>query len=136
MKELEIPQNRKDVMANIPKIANDYALKQLEQENTFYAKHGILQLAPFFKKAIELIPKLNKNSFLLNLGWGTGWKFKTGDYIPENELDKVRSDFKLGRIDRNTGALVKPFPKSRKILFNLSGSPYSVPGWVLLEKSQ
>jgi CRISPR-associated protein Csm5 len=136
MAELGIPQSRKDVMRTIPKIANDYALKRLKQENEFYVGHGLTQLAPFFKKTIELVPSLKEESFLLNLGWGTGWKFKTGDYIPENEIDKVRSDFKLGRMDRNTGALVKPFPKSRKILFNTMGSPYAVPGWILLEKSR
>lgn len=38
------------------------------------------------------------NETLIRIGWGSGWKFMTGDWIPEDELHKVREKYRLGKL--------------------------------------
>jgi CRISPR-associated protein Csm5 len=64
---------------------------------------------------------------VIRLGWGSGWKHMTGDYLERDKdiLEKIRMNFRLGRPGM-------PFPKSRKIAFQ-NGKPIFPFGWIKLE---
>lgn len=171
MKELGIEPHKKEVLLEFPRIANEYAKRRIEKELAFFSgQNNLKSIIQFYTGLMKTIEQCNSDSFVLNLGWGTGWQFKTGDYIGENDLDKIRRKFDLGKIvkrcpqnhdnkeweySRNrkyycnecrreysqdqVNHFIKPFPKSRKILYDHSenqGKPFSVPGWVKLTEVQ
>lgn len=63
---------------------------------------------------------------VLRLGWGTGWRTMTGNWIPEIDLLSIKERFKLGKHNVNI------FPKTRKLIIN--GEDYTVSGWVKLTR--
>jgi CRISPR-associated protein Csm5 len=132
MEKLNISLDRKQSLENLREIANSYAKERIEKELAFYSMQEELKpVTQFYQRLQKTLEERQEDSFILNIGWGTGWGFKTGDYIEDEDLEKVRYRYKLGRIINNS--LVKPFPKSRKIIFDtLSSKPCSVPGWIML----
>lgn len=165
MEKLNIDKNRKQVLLHLAKIARAYAKEKIEEELNFFSGQDKLNVVTqFYKNLLKKLEILDEHSFILNLGWGTGWNFKTGNYMSKEELDRVRRAFNLGRIINQCPAnhkdrdlkhnihkktyhcfkcrkdypyekikqLVKPFPKSRKILFDSNGKPFTVPGWGML----
>jgi CRISPR-associated protein Csm5 len=167
MEKLGIDKSRKQVLLKLGQIAKDYAREKIEKELNFFAGQDKLNaVTQFYKDLLKKLEPLDEHSFILNLGWGTGWKFKTGDYIDESDLDRVRRAFDLGTIIKECPfnhkgrdlkdnkhrkivfcykcrkeypyeeikQVVKPFPKSRKIVFDSQGNPFGVPGWVRLTK--
>jgi CRISPR-associated protein Csm5 len=165
-KKLEIKANRYEALKDFANIANQYAAKKIESEAAFYQNTDLRFLKIFYQSLLEKVNSLKEDSFVLNVGWGSGWHFKTGDYMSDDQLDNVRSSFDLGKIDKrcpanhygrdlkydrkkdkfyckkcnkeyfpeNIKTLIKPFPKSRKIMFNEQRLPSSTPGWILLSK--
>lgn len=167
MEKLKIDKSREESLQNMGNIANDYAKEKIEQELSFFSNQEKLNaVSLFYKNLLDRFGTFDNNNFILNLGWGTGWNFKTGNYIPETDLDSVRRAFDLGRVIKkcpfnHSGRdlkhdkkkkifycyeckkeysyeeikqLIKPFPKSRKILFDSQERPFAVPGWVMLTK--
>jgi CRISPR-associated protein Csm5 len=165
MEKLNIDKNRKQVLLDLAKIARAYAKEKIEEELNFFSGQDKLNVVTqFYENLLKKLETMDDHSFIMNLGWGTGWNFKTGNYMSEEELDRVRRAFNLGRIINQCPAnhsgkdlkhnkqkktyhcfkcrkdypyedikqLLKPFPKSRKILFDSNGKPFSVPGWVML----
>jgi CRISPR-associated protein Csm5 len=167
MEKLGIDKNRKQVLLRLGQIAKDYAREKIEEELNFFAGQDKLNaVTQFYKNLLKQLEPLDEHSFILNLGWGTGWHFKTGNYMQESDLERVRRVYNMGRVlsrcpDNHSGKdlkynkhkkmvycdkcrkeytyekikhPVKPFPKSRKILFDSQGNPFGVPGWVKLTK--
>ncbi|MGE5341733.1 MAG: type III-A CRISPR-associated RAMP protein Csm5 [Candidatus Omnitrophota bacterium] len=163
----KINQNRKNALLNIREIANKYARERIQDELTFYSGQKDLEpISRFYQDLLNRMEACKGNGFLLNIGWGTGWNFKTGNWINEKNLDEVRRTFRIGKMikrcpsnhegkdlefrsggkfyctrcqkeyDENKHSKpFKPFPKSRKILFDRfdrNGKPFSIPGWVML----
>lgn len=99
MKELEIDQRSKDALWNLREIANTYAKEKIQQELKFYdGQYKLKPVFQFYKNLLNTASNLDEKSFILNLGWGTGWNFKTGGYISKTDLDRVRRRFGLGKI--------------------------------------
>lgn len=165
MKELEISDAQKQSLLDIGKIANAFAKDRIEEELAFFSRHEkMAAVTQFYQKLLKKLKSLDNKSFIVNLGWGTGWHFKTGNYITGNDLDRVRKNFDLGKFSikcpqnhygrdlkhkrrekqyycyqcrkdypyADVKQLIKPFPKSRKVLFDYQEKPFSVPGWILL----
>lgn len=128
-----IPEfQRKFKIEQLPKIINDHSRKLLEKEIDFLETSGSKQLEGVInhsKDLLKLIPNQNSDQYgkecILRLGWGTGWKNMTGDYLTENELKEFRMlpSLKLGK------SSFPRFPKTRKIVFENDESAY-LPGYV------
>lgn len=165
MKQLKIKDAQKQSLLNLGKIANAFAKERINEELAFFSRHEkMANVTLFYQKLLKKLDTLDNKSFILNFGWGTGWHFKTGNYLPANDLDRVRKHYDLGKIlkkcpQNHSGRdlqnrwksktyfcsrcnkeysysdikqLIKPFPKSRKVLFDQQEKPYSVPGWIML----
>ena len=165
-RKLEIKDNRYKALKDFANIANQYAAKKIESEAAFYKDTDLRFLKIFYQNLLKTIKSLKEDSIVLNVGWGSGWHFKTGDYMADSQLDDVRMSFDLGKINKRCPAnhygrdlrydrkknnfycrkcnkeyspesvktLVKPFPKSRKIMFDGHGLARWTPGWILLTK--
>ncbi len=110
--------------------ANVYAKRRLERERDFLEKCDDGQL--FFvleehKKLLTEVEEASSNAeqstFLLRLGWGSGWQSMTGDYLEGDILNQIRRIFGLGK----RGFPI--FPKTRKIVFD-GDRPAFLSGWV------
>lgn len=104
-------------------IVNKHAEEHISTELEFYEKCNFSSMVSFYRTLQERLEKnKNKNVFLLHLGWGTGWKCKTGDYLSNKQLVKFRKAFKMGKKN------FPVFPKTRKVIDLGNGD--AAPGWV------
>lgn len=96
----------------------------LEQEHDFYRRHRQPELAKWYENALGRLAKMDSTSFILPLGWGTGYDAKTiTDLLGQQTYQLVVNAYKntsgLGKPGRNKnapwlGALDSP--KSRKVV--------------------
>lgn len=143
-------------------ICNEYAKNLIEYELNFFTKYNdgrINQIIDFYEGLYDEI----ENGILLRLAWGTGWHGMTvGTEIDEEIMDELRPIYDLGKIvhkecggqvtidrrnkgkffckkcrrgniDRKDIEIVKPFPKTRKIVFENNIAKYPL-GWIKLEE--
>jgi CRISPR-associated protein Csm5 len=108
---------------NLVKYLQDGANRLLEHEKQFYEK---LEFNPGIRQ-IEYLQKelqdCGDDSFILPLGWGTGYLAKAAGWIINVQLmERIRHNFAMGR----PGFAL---PKSRKICF-AQGEAVALPGWV------
>lgn len=122
---------------------------------------GLKEIISFYKGLYDILNK--NNSILLRMAWGSGWHSMTvGGIIEEDMLDELRLIYGMGKVihkgcggniirDRRErgkwfckkckrGGLreedidvVKPFPKSRKVIFENGIAKYPL-GWIKLEE--
>ena len=106
-----------------------YTAEILKKESEWYASAGARRCLEFVKKLKGA--RLATNSFLMQVGWGTGWHTKTFDgRLEESQsfLEGIVSDYRLARGKRRYGDL---FPKSRRVVMVDGGKTPVVPmGWV------
>ena len=140
------------------KRCNQFAEHLIQHELSFARQYQIQSLKRFYK---DLRCEMNTrpNSAFLQVGWGAGWVSKTiAEGYGQDFIDRARRQFILGKIrhrgcngeirqgrydayclnckqtigDRGTELmLVKPFPKSRKVVFR-NGEPWQPMGWMEL----
>ncbi len=118
----------------LPKTGRALAGQRLNEEITYFqAKGGPKQVLSFYAQLVKLHEGLEKNQFLAQIGWGTGWNSKTlndlltGDPVRFAEI--VR-DYRLSRFSES----FKPgyrFPASRHV-FRWNDNPVRPMGWVLV----
>lgn len=97
----------------------------IDAERRFFDEVGPAAIARFYADLTRYGAGLDQRSFLLPIGWGTGWMGKTLAMAIRDQpgFEKVRAEFKLGRL----GA---PFPKSRRLVEEAPNRPRVPPGWV------
>lgn len=110
-------------------VCNDYAKTKLEDEADWMDMQGLEEPKGSIEELLDFIPK-NHDGFLLRLGWGSGWVHMTGDYLNDDDLDEMRTIFRLSKYTPNQVPL---FPKSRRIIMDGKG-PWNVTGWVLITR--
>lgn len=119
-----------DDFEKLSSLINNHSRIAIESEVEFYQKYEKgRELDRFFieyEKVLSEIPE-NGSGFVIRLGWGSGWKSMTGDYIPDNWLRQYRAQFRMGRRG------VDIFPKSRKIGIQNNRPLYPL-GWIKLTK--
>ena len=130
-------------------IVNSYTRQLIEREidslsneaDTSGGREKIYRsLCNSYRQILNSIPRDNRY-IVLRFGAGSGWKFMTGDYLGEYELEKVRRREVLGSVlcprghkvfskrdgkpycrvcrtkyNSNELRLIRPFPKTRKVL--------------------
>ena len=83
---------------------------------------GIVQQ---YERLDDRLQNLPENSFLLRVGWGTGWISHTiGALLKREGIDATRVVRTLSRSN-----VLEQFPKSRKLIYR-GETPYGVLGWV------
>lgn len=157
--ELGFSDEKKNLLSSLSKKCNEFAKNFINSEIQFYKKYKKEDMVKFYTDLRSEIPEDGK-SFLLHLGWGSGWRGMIGNWIGEESLEKIRKRFGLGKLicpkcgkktklnkhrqgysycidcDKNFPTKLFPvFPKTRKIAFN-NGNPAYPFGWIKVEKIQ
>ncbi|MBX6770617.1 MAG: type III-A CRISPR-associated RAMP protein Csm5 [Chloroflexi bacterium] len=104
---------------------NQAARVVIEAERAFYTEAGCPALVRFYDQLARSRVLESSRSFLLPVGWGTGWLAKTiGPPLRDAPgFAAIRARYHLGR----TGA---PFPKSRRLVESAPDRPEAPLGWV------
>ncbi len=94
------------------------------KEYDFFVEYGLDKTARFYKQHI-LDREFDDTEVLIRVGWGGGWKFMTGDWLSDQQLQQARRQYHLGKKDHPV------FPKSRRLA--IENDFPSVPlGWAVL----
>ncbi|MDM8552442.1 type III-A CRISPR-associated RAMP protein Csm5 [Desulfobacterales bacterium HSG2] len=104
-KGLKFSDNKKELLAHLPEKCNAFARHFIANEITFFEFCKMGQMVNFYSRLQEEIPEDNAG-FLLHLGWGSGWRGMTGNYMDADMLKKLRVRFNLG--SRNFSEFPKP----------------------------
>ncbi len=124
-KHLNFSDN-KELLANLPEKCNEFAETFIADEIAFFKSCNMQEMVKFYSDLEKRIPADNR-SFLLHLGWGSGWRGMTGNYLEDclekNDFARLRERFKLGKLYSDV------FPKTRKIAFQ-NGKPAYPLGWI------
>jgi CRISPR-associated protein Csm5 len=102
----------------------------LEDEVNYFQEHrDVPAVHRFYLEVVNIFAKLERNQFLLVLGWGGGWHTKTlNRYLKRNPavFDRLVSRYRLNPTGtQKPGA---PFPKSRHLL-RVQDQPGPPLGW-------
>jgi len=117
--------DKKRYLLDLPKYCNEFANDFISQEIEFFEKCKIGEILDFYK-ALQKEISQDDNSFLLHLGWGSGWRGMTGNCINASFLRQFRVKYRLGK------SQYPIFPKTRKLIFESNQPKYPL-GWIKLE---
>jgi CRISPR-associated protein Csm5 len=118
--------DKKELLVNLPEKCNQYAKVFIANEIDFFESCNMEEMVNFYNALQKEIPE-DKGFFLLHLGWGSGWRGMTGNYLSEADLIDFRKRFSMGEKS------FPVFPKTRKIAFENSKPKYPL-GWIKVEK--
>ena len=96
----------------------------------FQERRDVPEVHRFYLQAVDIFSKLERNQFLLVLGWGGGWHTKTlNRYLKRDPkvFDRLVSRYRLN--PTGTHKPDAPFPKSRHLL-RAQDQPGPPLGWV------
>ena len=121
-------------IAEVSWLATD-ALTGMEQN--FYDEYNLSEITNIYDKLTRLNNSLPEGSFLLQIGWGTGYHANTVSGMFANEAESpedswmdLRERFKLGESRSQRGHYDdREFPKTRRILYR-GQNPVAPLGWV------
>ncbi|MBW1716237.1 MAG: type III-A CRISPR-associated RAMP protein Csm5 [Deltaproteobacteria bacterium] len=125
LKELKLSGIKKSLLESLPEKCNQFAQHFITEEIEFFESCSMNQMVNFYRNLLNKMPEGN-DSFLLHLGWGSGWRGMTGNYFDDDMLKQFRKKFYMGK------GVFPLFPKTRKIAFE-DGSPKYAFGWIKLE---
>lgn len=94
------------------------------KEYEFFAENDMDKTAKFYENQI-LNREFGNDEVLIRVGWGGGWKFMTGDWLTDEQLQQVRRQYRLGRKEHPI------FPKSRRLIIQ-DQFPQIPLGWAIL----
>lgn len=125
--ELKFPNKLAADLHTLIDQINQYSAQMIDAEITYFDERDsekpelneIIRNLNLVKKHIPA----NDSAMVIRLGWGSGWKHMTGDYLRKDKdiFDQIRINFNLGHPGR-----------SRKIGF-YNGKPAFPFGWIKLE---
>ena len=137
--ELSFACSQKEAIRNIAAVCQWVADDLIRRELKFFNDDNFSEIANFYDVLLRLNEKLTEETFLLQIGWGTGYDSKTITPLfthDENEAEAaqallmdLRKRFRLGQ-SRSKGTYdPREFPKTRRISYSNQGyvSPF---GWV------
>jgi len=79
------------------KVFDYFDYKTIEEEE-FFANHNYIDGSDFYNKIGNESKSLSKNQSLIRIAWGGGWRFMTGNWIPDDLINDVRKKYKLGKV--------------------------------------
>jgi CRISPR-associated protein Csm5 len=109
----------------------------MDREQQFFHDYRFSEAANFYNKLISLNNNLPEGTFLLQIGWGTGYHTNTVTSLFTDDKESsedlrmdLRERFKLGESRSQRGRYdAREFPKTRRILYR-GQNPISPLGWV------
>ena len=128
---------QENTLREIAYVCNDEANILMENEQKFYVKYNMSEIANRYDQLLRLNDSLTDGAFMLQIGWGTGYRantvtasFTEGEEAPVDVM-KLRERYRLGRSRSNQRQPYDPreFPKTRRILYRGS-NPIAPLGWV------
>ncbi len=111
----------------LARIGQAYTRRRLGEEAEFHVKKGPSSAQYFYKELIEV--ELGKSEWLMQIGWGTGWKANTlNNIVTEHKRfeQDVLKKYRMGKGNYNPPS---QFPKSRKLML-LDDTPAIPLGWI------
>ncbi len=152
-------ESKQELVREIRKMCNEFANDFIEDEIRFFERYNtpreLDEILEFYKSLRE---RIEENSFMLHLAWGSGWHGMTvGRLLQDHWFDflSLRKKYQLGEIKKckRCGTKIKgnycpkcrrrlspneirkiypeEFPKTRRIVFE-EGKPKYPLGWVKL----
>ena len=126
-------------LVDLAEAMRESSMSLIQREKRFYEQIRGVEVEPvirFYTDIEKKLESMTEGKFLLQVGWGTGWRNKTvSDYLGKAYLTQsVVESYRLdepsprGRRDRNL-IPSKDFPVTRNICFN-EGEPSMPLGWV------
>lgn len=109
----------------IPRIVNHWTKQRLatemELKRHFNWSKGFQRIVWYYEQ-----DQLQKDEFILQLGWGGGWDSKTlGKHLTDNQ-----SEFGKPVNDSRYGMLRNVYPKTRRAIVTRKMQPISLLGWI------
>ncbi len=95
------------------------------KEYEFFSENDMDKTAKFYENQI-LNREFGNDEVLIRVGWGGGWKFMTGDWLTDEQLQQARRQYRLGRKEHPV------FPKSRRLVIQ-DQFPQIPLGWAILK---
>lgn len=129
---------KEQAIRSLAETCNDYYRAVIKIEKEFYVAHGLEPIEDFYSDLEGVIDGLPEGAFLLNIGWGGGWEFKTLGNLLKVMLGKpgfegLRQRFRLGEDPRTRELhLNAPFPHTRHIAYD-GGAPTWSMGWIVMD---
>ncbi len=98
----------------------------MKKEQKFFRQYQIGRLSEYYGKLIRFNDNLPEGTYLLQIGWGTGYNAQTitSQFTKDINLRDLRERFGLGKLS------VDVFPKTRRVYYDSKGDPVSPFGWV------
>lgn len=133
--------DKKELLVGLPHKCNEFTESFIASEIDFFTSCKMKKMVEFYETLKEEIPQ-DGGSFFLHLGWGSGWRGMTGNYLDDEYIKGFREKYgkfsnQMGKNikDKATGSWVQfpIFPKTRKIAFE-NGKPKYPLGWIKIEK--
>jgi CRISPR-associated protein Csm5 len=104
------------------KLVHQHSLRLLKSEITFFQDADLPKeaegLTDFMQELLKDATTFPENTCLLRLGFGTGYRNMTGDWVKDLVLDDGLYDDIATATRRNARYNGMPLPKSRKIMFD------------------
>lgn len=132
--ELESWRSHRQLLQRLAAYGRIHAGQLLIEETTYFQqRQDVPVVRLFYNQLADRFTQLEKNQFLVTLGWGTGWHTKTlGDYLKRDpaQFDQLVERYKLDPTGHHNPG--DRFPKSRHLLRSDSGEPGNPLGWALV----
>lgn len=128
---------QKETLQDIAEVCRTDADQLMQYEKAFFDDYHFRKIADFYEKLIRLNNELREGEFLLQVGWGAGYRantvttlFTDNEAAPGDLLIDLRERFKLGESRSRRGQYDdREFPKTRRILYRGQNPIYPL-GWV------
>lgn len=138
--QLGFDSSQGDVLRNIAGVCHWVIGDLIQREREFFKDYDLSEIANFYDQLHHLNGNLPPGTFLLQIGWGTGYDSKTvaplftyDESDPEAAqelLDDLRERFRLGESRSQPRTYDwRAFPKTRRILYR-GQNPIAPLGWV------
>ena len=140
-KDLHFQGPKQEAVESMAVLCNNFAKGFIEDEISFFGYYnGLPEVTRFYESLANRLGNTPDGAFLLQLGWGGGYKAKTvidlltGVYEHEEDqkalMMEVRRQYRLGESRSRRGTYdEREFPKTRRILYD-GQRPTSPLGWV------
>ena len=117
-------------LSELEKICKEFSSMLIDYEIDFFNRcnvdGGLNNIIEFYKRLRD------EKGILLRMSWGSGWHSMTvGTILGDDIMEQLRRRYQLGR-RRNPPEYVKPYPKTRKLVFESDKPAYPM-GWLKLE---
>ena len=130
------------VLRDIAEVCRSATDALMRSEQDFFDYYHLPEIANIYDKLIGLNKTLPEGAFLLQIGWGTGYRANTvaslytEDEEPPIDWMDLRERFKLGESRSQRGYYdEREFPKTRRILYR-GQNPIAPLGWIKISPTE